>query len=171
MTMKISALEGKHEGAALERSIKEVLASSQLMAMATVDLKNNQPNCSNAYFCFDNDLTLYFISENRAEHCRLIEECPNVMCSIYKQWETWGENLQGVQLAGRCTKLSGLDALKGLNCYAGRFSAFKLIAAAIEAYRSGTSKASVFMVRPTHGKLLDEPRFGRRNYIGFQIKD
>jgi uncharacterized protein YhbP (UPF0306 family) len=155
---------------ALYESVMEVLASAQLLALATLDLQNSEPNCTNVYFCYDDAPTIYFISKNQSRHSQLIEKCPNVMCSIYRQWEVWGENLHGVQLAGTCSRLSGASAAKALLTYAKRFSTFKIMGEAMHAFMGNSGHASIYQIRLSRGKVLDEARFGKRNQMAFQFK-
>jgi len=148
----------------LATSVAEILAATELMAMASVDSVGGG-HVNTAYFAFDALLRVYFISDENTQHCLNIARNPAVSGAVWCMPAKWGEGLRGVQLFGRCARATGETATGGLQLYKGRFPQFAPAPTTEEAYVTGTGKSGLFVIDIQRVKLLDEPRFGRRNFI------
>jgi nitroimidazol reductase NimA-like FMN-containing flavoprotein (pyridoxamine 5'-phosphate oxidase superfamily) len=158
---------GHYSDAALGESIGELLAENSLGAMASVD--NGVAHIHTAYFVHSADLTLYFLSQPTDAHTRFIAQNPSVAVAIWSTPVSWGEDLRGVQVFGRCDEVkAGAELLAGMRLFLSRFPAFKAIVKRPGEFKAGIA-SRMFAVRPSALRLLDEPRFGRRNYIDLAL--
>ena len=153
----------------IHESVLEILKGCQLLSLASADEKAS-PTCNYAYFVYDKEFSIYFISEEDALHVANLRKNPQVSCAFHIAPKNWGENLQGLRLDGTCERLEGMSVLPPLTMYAQRFNAFKLLDTIVKAYTSGHDEGSVFKITPMRGKILDETRFGFREYIDFDVK-
>lgn len=148
----------------LNESISGVLDANELAAISTVRDGANS-HIHTAYFAYGDNLEIYFISPLTDQHSVNIGANASVAMAIWNKTERWGESLQGVQIYGKAEVLGfGLNLVKGMTCYLKRFNAFAGIIKHPGEFAEGIS-SRMFVIRPSSIKLLDEPRFGRRNYI------
>ena len=149
----------------LSKSVTEILHSCTLMAMAS-SLPNNGGGYANtAYFSYDPNLSIYFISDENTQHCLNIAINPLVCASIWLVPPIFAEGLRGLQLFGQCRRAVGEQAVRGLKSRKDRFADFQPSTEAETAYINGTGKSGLFVIEVDKLKIIDEPRFGRRNYI------
>jgi uncharacterized protein YhbP (UPF0306 family) len=110
-------------------------------------------------------LTLYFISAQADVHSQDIAINPAVAVAIWTTPETWGKDLQGIQVFGRCEELRvGPELLGAMRLYLARFPAFTALLKNPEEFKAGVH-ARMYAVRPERLRLVDEPAFGHRTFI------
>lgn len=151
----------------LNASLSDLLMANEVGALAST--KGDQAHINTAYFVYSSAMQLYFLSQPTDVHTGNIAANPSVAVAIWSTPEKWGENLQGIQIFGRCEELRlGSEMISAMALFVKRFPAFKSIMKRPGEFRDGVS-SRMFVVRPNRARLLDEPRFGRRNYVELSL--
>ena len=142
----------------IRRSLFRTLKGSVLCSIATVTGRH-QPHINTAYFCYSDDLELYFLSHPRSLHCRHLSRNPSVGMTIFSSSQPWGSPGRGVQLFGRCRQAVGLDARRAERLYAKRFPAYGSWRGGAETGEAGGAYR-LYRVVVKSLKLLDEKANG-----------
>ena len=104
-------------------SIGGVLERSELAALATE--RDGEPHVATVSYAYTKDMTLYFISAQADVHSQDLAANPSAAVAVWTTPETWGSNLQGLQLFGTCEELGvGAEFLAAMRLYLARFPAF-----------------------------------------------
>lgn len=135
-----------------------ILRGVRLCSIGTVG-KDTRSHVNTAFFCFDESLILYFLSDPSSHHARNIEENPWISVAICDTDQTWGDDLCGLQMAGEChlmepDQVPDIDAL-----YGERFPRYRDYVDSL----AGTKppfKSSFYAFRPDEVVLFDERQFG-----------
>lgn len=69
------------------------------MTLATTDLDGN-PHAAPVYFVHDENLKLFFFSDQKSQHCQNIAQNPRSAAAIYPECAGWQE-IKGLQLRGQ----------------------------------------------------------------------
>ena len=146
-------------------SVADILQGGDLMAMASLLPENGGGYANTAYFSYNADLSIYFISDEDTQHCLNIASNPLVSVAVWLISPVFAEGLQGIQFFGRCLRAVNEQAIEGLKSRKARFPDFKPSSDVETAYINGVGKSGLFVIKPAKLKIIDEPRFGRRNYI------
>ena len=156
-----------HTDAQLGASIGDLLSRNDLGALAT--LRAAEPHVATISFAFAKDLTVYFISAPTDVHTQDIALNPSVALAIWTTPETWGKDLQGLQIFGRCDELKvGVELVGAMRLYLSRFPAFTALLKNPGEFKAGAA-TRMFAVRPLRLRLIDEPRFGYRTFIDMNV--
>jgi hypothetical protein len=125
-----------------------------------------------AFFAYTSDLTLYFLSNPAAAHCRNLSHIPQMAVIVFDSHQRWGEPHAGLQLFGLGGKVPPDRLDQGRASYAARFSGyFDLVLRPAEGGPASTGPAALqlYSFVPTRLKLLDEPEFGDEMYISAMV--
>lgn len=152
----------------LLQSINHILESNTLLAMSS--LTGSQSYINTAYFSYNCKLELFILTEHSTIHAQNIEKNSSVAAAIWMDSGIYGENLQGIQLFGTCEKVSAFKMIDALNNYNTRFPTFAQIIKHPTDFAKGLVKSRLYVIKIEKIKLIDEPKFGRRNYISLSIK-
>lgn len=163
MSIKPSFKHENYSDEELSKSILSIFENNKLLALATSN--SNRNHISTVFYSYDEFLQLYFISEPETEHIRLITTNLLVSAAIWTTPEIFGENLQGVQINGSCKKVEGLSLVSALKSYVTRFKPFGQLIKHPDDFNKSLTKSRLYKITPNKIKLLDEPSFGKRNYI------
>lgn len=151
----------------IHKSIETILDSNTLSAMSTS--MNGSSYVHTAYFVYSENLDLYFISQPTDQHIKNIENNPSIAVAIWIDSGIWGENLQGIQIFGECKQVKpGIELVKAMKLFMGRFKAFSGIIKNPGEFSENVS-SRMYVIRPKSIKLLDEPSYGRRNYLQIDV--
>jgi uncharacterized protein YhbP (UPF0306 family) len=101
--IKATFAHADYSDAQLRESIGDLLAASELAALASID--GAEAHVATVSFAFTRGLTLYFISAATDVHSRNFEENPSAAVAIWATPEKWGDDLYGIQIFGRCEEL------------------------------------------------------------------
>lgn len=91
----------------IEKIIRDYLPEVVHMSLATS--ADNKPWICEVHYAYDNELNLYFVSEQSTRHSQEIEKNPSVAGNIVKQFAN-GEKVRGVYFEGVAEKLENVDA-------------------------------------------------------------
>jgi uncharacterized protein YhbP (UPF0306 family) len=153
----------------LRDSISKILEINELCAIATLR-EGTSSHIHTAFFSYDENLDLYFISPTTDRHSINIRMNPSVAVAVWNKTDRWSEDLQGIQMFGRAEVLNpGLEMVRGMTCFLGRFRDFSSIITRPGEFAKGIA-SRIYVIRLNSLKLIDEPRFGRRNYIVLDIQ-
>ena len=117
-----------------------------------------------AYFCYSNELEVYFLSHPGSLHCKNLETNASTAIAIFSSSQIWTNPGRGLQLVGLCDEARGGDSSKGEELYGKRFPAYA-------DWKAGLSKTDVAqeyrLFRFVTGslKLHDEETFGDGVFI------
>lgn len=145
-------------------SVNEILAESRLFTLATATASGGV-HANTAFFAADEELALCFVSERTTEHSRNAAEDPRAAATVFCEPPQYGEQLRGLQLFGRVAECEADELSHALDVYQGRFPEFAADPEVRERFRTGTAPSALYRFTVESLTLLDEPRFGRRNYI------
>ena len=135
-----------------------ILKENVLCSIATVT-PVNRAYINTAYFCFSDDLELYFLSHPRSMHCRNLTLNPSAGVTIFSSSQTWTNPGRGLQVFGTCHKTRGKDAFKAVELYGKRFPAYKRWKTTLPTGDVGENY-HLYRVLTSSVKLHDEKMFG-----------
>lgn len=98
--------------------IQQFLSESQRMELGTS--QNNQPLVTTVYFSFDNNLSIYWLSDPSKRHSQEIEKNPKVAGSFILP-HVYGQKVRGLRFEGEANLLKGKDLENGVMIYKSRF--------------------------------------------------
>jgi hypothetical protein len=153
----------KYSDSVLNESVQSILEANQLMAMAT--LRDSEAYANAAYFAFDNRLNIFVLCEPTTQHGQNLARNPFVAGVIYDSHQPWTSDKRGLQVFGPCEVASGSALGEAVACYLRRFGGpRRWITGANEMIRRSIS-SKFYVMRVRSLKLLDEPRFGKKEFI------
>ncbi len=129
---------------------RRLLEASPLCALSTVSPRG-VAHVNTAYFGWESDFRLVWLSDPRARHSRNIRAGASVAVAVFDSHQTWGEPDRGIQLFGTAGLASGKVAQDAGRIYAARFPSF--VAEEYGSYR-------LYVFRPRRMKLFDEAALG-----------
>lgn len=156
----------KYSDQDLQESISAILSTNNTLALSTV--KDDSGYINTAHYGWDEDFNLYIITDDDTQHSINAEKHPEVGVAIWNRPTTPGENLQGLQLFGTYTQVTGDEVEEALAAYSANLSGFgdKFKT------REDIEKVEItfYKIAVKSLKLIDEPKFGRRNFITLEVK-
>lgn len=156
----------KYSDQDLQESISAILSSNNTLALSTV--KDDSGYINTAHFGWDEDFTLYIITDEDTQHSLNAEKYPEVGVAIWNRPTTPGENLQGLQLFGTYSQVTGDEIEKALAAYSANIPGFG------DTFKTKEDIEKVeitfYKIFVKSLKLIDEPKFGRRNFIPLEVK-
>ncbi len=151
------------EKQALIESVDAILADTELCSVATSD--RGAPYIHTVYFAYSDNLTIYFLSPPSAQHSINITTTPAVAISVFNGTQTYGAELQGLQIFGDCTLSEGTLAEQAFAVYAARFPKICSRFPSFDHYQLAVSESRLYQIQAQRIKIFDEPRFGKRTWI------
>ena len=151
-------------------SVTQILSSNTLCSMATRS-EAGTVDINAAFFSFDADLTLHFLSHPKAAHCRNLAHVPQMAMTVFDSRQQWGVPHAGLQMFGPGGLVASDQFEHAQACYAARFAGyFDLVIRAGEAGPvTGLAALQLYFFAPTRVKILDEPAFGDNVYIMAEV--
>lgn len=125
-----------------------------LCSIATVS-ERNRAHINTAYFCYSDDLVVYFVSHPNSLHCRNLSRSSPIGMTIFSSSQPWGSPGRGLQLFGRCQQATAVQAKQAERLYAKRFPAYGSWKATVKrGDAGGQDRFYRFVVRTV--RILDE---------------
>src|SRR5258706_600002 len=87
-TMKITFQNQNYATERLGHSIFDILSTVELCSIATVG-SEGEGHINTAFFCYTDDLHLYFVSDPSTKHCQNIARSPRIavgVCDTHQPW-------------------------------------------------------------------------------------
>src|SRR5687767_7728113 len=119
----------EHDPGRITQSVFRILGNTDLCSMATRG-PGDRVHINTAFFAFDAELCLCFLSDPRSRHCANLEHSPAMAIAIFDSHQRWGETNAGLQLFGVGGLASGAALTHDEAVYAGRFSRYSELRAA-----------------------------------------
>jgi uncharacterized protein YhbP (UPF0306 family) len=169
--MPLQLLAPGYPTARLLASVTRILNHNTLCSMATRS-EAGSVDINVAFFSLGADLTLYFLSNPNAAHCRNLTHVPQMAMTVFDSHQQWGESHAGLQLFGAGATVLADHLEQARTSYAARFAGyFDLVIRAAEASAPPTGPAALrlYAFAPTRAKILDELEFGDEIYITAEI--
>ncbi len=146
----------------LELIVHRILDGNMLCSMATT-MEDGTPHIHNAFFCFDDNLNLYFLSHATSDHARNIGRRSDMAVAVCHGGQPWGQSHAGLQFAGHGEPATGELERTARNEYGARFPLY--IEFANKSLDDAGLKPSFFelrfyVFRPSRVKILAEADFG-----------
>jgi uncharacterized protein YhbP (UPF0306 family) len=151
----------------LVESITDILDDHFILAMATV--QNGDAYINSAHFAYNDRLEMVIFTHPYSEHGKNLAANQSVAAAVWKRPETWGMNLQGVQLFGSCAMVEDAELQAAVDTYTARFPAFGHIIREAEDFERDITDMRLYMLKVHEVKLIDEHRFGHRNWITMPV--
>lgn len=152
----------------LNSSIYNILNSNTLLSMASVN--DNKSWINTAFFCFNNYLDIFFLTEIESQHSKNLAGNNSVAVSIFDSNQQWGPGkLKGLQLFGICKKAQGIQLLEGTRLYLMRYPGVAKWLTKPEDLLKGLLGSWIYIFSPSRIKILYEELFGEENYISLLI--
>jgi uncharacterized protein YhbP (UPF0306 family) len=146
--------KGKESLEYVLNAIRKIIDDNYLLALST--FAHGTLWTSTVFYSYDEDLNIYFVSDPRTRHCKMIENNPEVSLAIYDTNAIWGTNIQGVQLEGHVKKLSVVQTIAHGSSYLQRFPVAKTIFRSPEMLASDRMAARLYQIKPKIIQLYDE---------------
>ena len=144
--------------ARLASAAESLLSASSLCAIATIS-PGNRAHVNTAYFAWNPEWDLVWLSDPEARHSRHIRAKSTVAIAVYDSSQSWGNLDRGIQLFGAARELEGATAQKAAALYASRFPTYGQEELAYRFYR----------FRPRRLKLFDEPALGAGVFVTARV--
>ena len=142
-------------------AIRQMLEAHNTITLATCDA--GKPWAASLFFASDKHLNLYFVSDYRTQHARHIEECAEVVATVNADCARWAD-VRGLQIAGTCTAVTGLDRVNALRHYLAKFSDVRALFEAPKGDDEETiarrlKAATMYRLAPNWIRLIDNRRW------------
>ncbi len=153
----------------LNESLYDIMENNKLLSMATVT-QERKAHINTAYYAYENNLKLYIITDPKSNHSKNVKQNESVSVSIFNSHlQFWEDDMQGLQLFGKCYKTPKLELLKGTWCFIKRFPVFKELVTRPEDFAKKAVTVKLYTIEVLKIKLFDEERFGEENFITLEI--
>jgi uncharacterized protein YhbP (UPF0306 family) len=134
--------------------ILALLAETQALTLATLD-PDGKPRATPVFFAFDNQATLFFLSELETQHAHNIEREASVAAAVYPDVSDW-RSLRGLQVKGHASLVPAHDRDAALTVYRARFPFIDSLADIV-------GRSEIYHLRPKWVRLIDN-----RHAFGFR---
>ena len=142
-----------------QQAALEYLQQHQVMTLATT---GSDGLWAAAVFYASDSFDLYFLSAGHTRHAQNVAISPRIAATIQEDYADWAK-IQGIQLAGEVTLLSGAQRLKAIALYQGKFV---FLAKAPPPIKAAFEKVNWYRLRPYQLYFVDNTRgFGHRDEI------
>ena len=152
----------------IANSINLILESSKLCSMATLSADRTS-HINVAYFCYNERLEFFFISESTTIHARNIMLNPSMSIAIYDSHQSWDDWKTGIQLFGNCRLATKKISKEGGGLYKKRFPDYAKWLHSLGRAVASDLVPPFYVFVPDKVKILDEENFGEETYVEAQI--
>jgi uncharacterized protein YhbP (UPF0306 family) len=173
--VSITLANSDHSSEHLQDVVKHILAASMSCAMATAG-EDGAAHINAAFFAYDDDLQLFFLTHPESEHGRNILRGSTVAIAVHDDGQPWGAAHTGLQMFGRASMAEGEVDQQVRARYADRFPLFteyvegRLTEGAPEP-SSSFFEQRFFVFRPDRLKILHEEEFGDEVLVHAQVTE
>ncbi len=160
----------EHSDKKLNESIKEIIEQNKLLSLATVT-PSGKAHINTLYYAYDDKLRLYVITDPKSDHSLNLLKNKSAAVSIFKSNQKfWKDDLQGLQMFGKCYKTKLLQMPKGTTKFLKRFPLFKDLVKKPKDFAKKAVGVKLYTIEVKRIKLFDEKRFGEEVFINLKIK-
>ena len=146
----------------LQAVVHRILDGNMLCSMATT-MEDGTPHIHNAFFCYDDNLNLYSLSQPTSNHARNIARQSAMAVGVCHGGQPWGQSQAGLQFVGHGQPATGEVEQAARRLYGVRFPLY--VEFANKSLTGAGLKLSFFelrfyVFRPSSVKILAESEFG-----------
>ncbi|MGH2671521.1 MAG: pyridoxamine 5'-phosphate oxidase family protein [Actinomycetota bacterium] len=141
--------------------IASLLDASNLCAIATCRPRGGA-YVNTAYFGWDSQFDLFWLSDPHAEHSRNLRAKPSAAIAVHDSTQSWGRSDRGIQLFGSAREIRGSVARDAERTYGARFPAYE--PGELSGYR-------VYRFRPRRVKIFDEAALGGGVFVTATVRN
>jgi len=147
-------------------SAARMLAATSTLTLSTAS-SEGVPWAATVFFAADTDMNLFFVSDHRTRHARDVAARPHAAAAINPDCDNW-HAVQGLQLEGVVSVVSGLERGKALALYLRKFPQIDALYAAPADEHEATiaqrlQAANFYKLAPLRVRVVDNSRgFGWR---------
>ncbi|MGK4580572.1 pyridoxamine 5'-phosphate oxidase family protein [Kitasatospora sp. HPMI-4] len=168
MAYRLEVTQGDRPAEELAEGVEGLLAESMVLSLATTGPEQG-PHANLAFYAQDEDLVLYFVSERSTRHSRHLAADARAAATVFLPPPAFGERLRGIQLTGGAGEARGPQAQAALAAYRRRYPAFAQDPEVRQQFLTGGGAAALYRFQVEHLTVVDEPHFGRRNYLRARV--
>ncbi|GAA2742591.1 MULTISPECIES: pyridoxamine 5'-phosphate oxidase family protein [Kitasatospora] len=168
MPYRLDVTQGDWPAPELAKGVEGILSESMVLTLATAGHERG-PHANLAFFAYDEDLVLYFVSERSTRHSLHLAEEARAAATVFLPPPVFGEQLRGIQLTGSAGEAWGRQAEAALAAYQGRYPAFAQDPEVREQFLAGAGAAALYRFQVEELTAVDEPQFGRRHYLQARV--
>ena len=158
--MSVERSNRRYGAAQMRRIARGLLEASTLCAISTVSSRG-RPHVHTAYFAWDADLRLVWLSDPGARHSRNLHAAAAAAVAVYDSTQRWGHPDRGIQLFGDATEAVGRLGDEAERVYAARFPGFR---------PEELAGLRLYVFRPHRIKLFDEPALGSGVFVTARVR-
>ncbi|MER5865420.1 pyridoxamine 5'-phosphate oxidase family protein [Kitasatospora sp. NPDC002040] len=168
MAFRLEMTQGDWPAPELAKGVEGLLAESMVLTLATTGPERG-PHANLAFFAYDDDLVLYFVSERSTRHSLHLTEEARAAATVFLPPPVFGEQLRGIQFTGSAGEAWGHQAEAAFAAYQARYPDFGRDPELRRQYLAGAGAAALYRFQVEELTAVDEPRFGRRNYLSARV--
>jgi uncharacterized protein YhbP (UPF0306 family) len=159
--MSVTLLNPDYPSDRLYISVIRLLAANTLCSIATRQ-ENREAHINTAFFAFDDDLDLCFLSNPASGHCQNLSRTPQVAIAVFDSHQIWGAKHEGLQLFGTCELAAGIKEKTAREVYSNRFPQYIVL-------RDKLSHLRFYVFITLSAKILDEAEFGEEVLVSAKV--
>ncbi|MEY9607047.1 uncharacterized protein YhbP (UPF0306 family) [Bradyrhizobium japonicum] len=167
---KLTLTSGSDGLAALDAVLDSLLtlgAKAKLIHLATCD-ETGHVHANTCYFAHRSVQKIIILTPPSSLHGKNLSTRPRCAAAVALEPVTLGDPIYGMQLVCDAQQLAGEDAQDAYEAYSSKFPSFRDMADS-STYVLDHFKSRFFALDVINGKLIDEVRFGREQYLEFSI--
>jgi len=166
--MAVNLKNPEHNSTDLMSAIKSILDRNLLCAISTIN-EDTTPHINTAYFCFDDCLNMYFLSDAETTHSHNILSRPTVSLAIYDSEQGWDDYHKGLQVSGICKPVEHADRMNAESLYTCRFPTSLDYANALSDHDRASFFSRFYKIVPFFIKVLEEETFGEEVFLNVEV--
>jgi len=138
-------------------AIRSLLANNTLLSLSTFD--GNSIWTSTVFYSCDKHCSIYFISDPKTRHCRMISINNKVSGAIYSSMSKWGTDIQGLQFEAKAERVPIREIIPIGAEYLKRFPISQRFIASPELFNTDKISSRLYRLTPTVFQIYDEINF------------
>lgn len=152
----------------LNESISEILDENILMSVSTIN--GNENYIHTAYFCFNNKLDFFMLTEPVKQHSKNLDENNSVALAIYDSHQAWDKPKKGLQIFGNCEISRGMKLVEGTKLYLQRFSGLAKWIKHADDFAKNIINSKIYIITTNWLKIFHEVNLGEDNFVSIYPK-
>lgn len=153
----------KYNDESLNKSIQSILEHNGLLSMASINQGQSWINA--AYYCIDENLNFYILSDPATEHAMNLKHNDSVALAIFDSCQKWDDDKKGLQIFGRCHKAKLSELPTAIRLYTERFASFGQFIKHPGDFAKSALTSRFYKIETDSIKLFDETNFGEEEFI------
>ena len=165
--MKFKFKHAKYSDKKLNESLFNILKNNKLLSLSTVT-HSGKAHINTAYYAYDDKLRLYIVTDPKSKHSKNLEKNNSVAVTIFNsKLRFWTDDVQGLQLFGKCYKTPLNQLSEGTKAFVKRFPLFKESVKVPKDFES--SEVKLYTIEIKRIQMFDEKIFGEEKVVNLKI--